>query len=321
MTAIISPSTAMMVLDGLSNTLDQATNLEQIHDLRDRAETLRQYVKSVAMGLGVQNRAAEVKLRCERQIGQILAEFSLQGGDRKSEDRDPRVTLEELGISRTESFRWQRESSVPNEDYVRYVQQTNEERRELTSRGLLRLARICANAAQPATNDRDPFGRLTDGLKNLARQQKRFACIYADPPWFLGKRKTVPLYKRLCGLPVKLVAATQAHLHLWVLPELLESGLAILRTWGFRYKAVLVRSKAPLQYGDYWRQGHDMLLLGVRGSLPFRDTSLPSWLDGHDESSAKSLRESCNLIARVSQPPFLDLFGNADSTGWVTLES
>ena len=321
MTAIISPSNAMIALAGLRSKLDHCPDLEQIHDLRDRAETIRHYAKAVAMGLEVQNEAAEVKLRCERQAGEILTELHFQGGDHKSNNRDHRVTLEDLGISGSQSSRWQRESSVPEEDYLRYVKQANEESRELTSRGLLRLARLHAETAKRPTNNKDPFGRIIDGLKNLARQQVRFGCIYADPPWFFGKKNAVPLGKKLCGLPVKLVVAQQAHLHLWVPPELLESGLAVLRAWGFRYKAVLVRSKVPQQYGDYWRQEHDMLLLGVRGSLPFRDTSLPSWLDGHDESPANSRCESCNLIARVSQPPFLDLFGNAVSTGWTSVIS
>ena len=108
---------------------------------------------------------------------------------------------------------------------------------------------------------------------SLAQQQRRFACIYADPPWRpQRKRKIANLHKGLCRLPVKLVAAQQAHLHLWVPPESLLLGLSVLLAWGFRYKAVLVRSKAPLQYGNYWRPEHDMLLLGVRGRFPSATT-------------------------------------------------
>ena len=319
MTAINTASNAMIVLTRIRRDLDQSTALEDIHNLRDQAEIIRQCIKTAAFGLDLQNEAAEMKLCCERQIGQILTQFSLQGGDRKSKNREHRVTLEELGISNCQSSRWQREGSVPEEDFLRFVKQTNEERRELTSRGLLHLARILADAAKPAYDDKDPLVQISGGLKDLARRQKRFACIYADPPWNPDKKtKLVQLRKSLCSLPVKLVAAPQAHLHLWVSPESLESGLAVLRAWGFHYKALLVRSKSPLQYGCYWPPKHDLLLLGVRGALLFRDTSLPSLLNGHDDSPANSLRETCSLIARVSLPPYLDLFGNAASTGWAT---
>jgi hypothetical protein len=97
---------------------------------------------------------------------------------------------------------------------------------------------------------------------------------------------------------------------------LLEAGLAVLRAWGFHYRSMLVRHKAALDYGDYWRQEHDLLLLGVRGRLAFRDSSLPSWLDGHYRSPTDSVREVCAFIARVSSGPYLDLFATTVATDW-----
>lgn len=281
MNAMTSPSTTMSVLAGIRRALAEATDLDEICDLRDRAEAIRHCVKTAAFGLKLQNQAAELKLCCERRAGQILAETPLQGGDRRSENGNHRATLEDMGISRSQSSRWQREGSLPEEDFVRYVQQSNEEGRELTANGLLHLARAYADATRRASDGKGPFARLVGGLSDLARRQKRFTCIYAEPPWSCaGKGGIARLPQRLSSLPVKLVAAPRAHLHLWVPPESLEAGLAVLRAWGFRYKAALVRDKAPLGYGNYWRQAHDMLLLGVRGGLPFHDSSLPSWIDG-----------------------------------------
>ena len=312
----------MIVLEEIRHALEQSTDPEEIRGLRDQAETVRHCIKTAAFGLDLQNKAAEVKLRCERQIGQILAGLSLQGGDRKSKNREHRVSLEELGISNCQSSRWQQEASVPEAEFELYVKQTNEERRELTSKGLLRLARILADAAKPATmtiipsvDQRRP--EEPGPPAEAVRLHLRRPALAPDK-----KSKIARLQERLCRLPVKQVAAPQAHLHLWVLAGVAGVlGLAVLRAWGFRYKAVLVRSKTPLQYGNYWRQEHDMLLLGVRGALPFRDTNLSSWLDRHDQTPEDSHREICGLIARVSPPPYLDLFGTAPCTGWTTAVS
>jgi len=321
MPPIITSSNAMIILEEIRHALEQSTDPKEIRGLRDQAETVRHCIKGAAFGLDLLNKAAEVQLRCERRIGQILAGLSLQGGDRKSKNREQRVSLEDQGISNCQSSRWQQEASVPEAEFELYVKQTTEEGRELTSKGLLRLARILADAAKPDDGN-NPFGDLTDTLKSLARRQKRFACIYADPPWHADKKsKIARLHERLCRLPVKQVAAQQAHLHLWVPPESLLLGLSVLMAWGFRYKAVLVRGKTPLQCGNYWRQEHDMLLLGVRGALPFRDNNLSSWLDRHDQTPEDSHREICGLIARVSPPPSLDLFGAAPCTGWTTAVS
>jgi hypothetical protein len=306
----------MVTLDSIREMLAECTDTEKVCGLRDKAEAIRYLLKTAGTHLEFLNRAAETKLRCERRIGCLLSEFCPSGGDRKSEDRDHGTSMEELGITPRQSSCWRYESLLPEEEFVRYVQKANEEGRELTSQGLLRLARLYAPVAVSGGNGKEPFNRLISGLKNLTRQQKRFATIYADPPWCLGKTEITRLPKRLCNLPVKQLVAQQAHLHLWVPVELLEAGLTVLRAWGFRYQSMLVRHKAPLDYGDYWRQEHDLLLLGVRGRLAFRDSSLPSWLDGWHRSPTDSDHEVCAFIARVSPAPYLDLFATTVATDW-----
>ena len=61
------------------------------------------------------------------------------------------------------------------------------------------------------------------------------------------------------------------------------TGLRLLSAWGFQYRASLVRTRPPADCGSYWRQAHDLLLLGVRGELGFPDSSLLSWMDPHTE--------------------------------------
>jgi hypothetical protein len=229
MTVTTSPSTAMAILDGIGRTLAECVDLDEIQKSRNQAEMILHCIKAAALGLEMQNKAAEMKLCCERKLGTILREMLVHGGDHRSEHRIQGMTLEQLGIDKSKSSRWQREALVTDEDFALYVQHTREEGRELSSNGLLRLARLHADAAEPVSEGDSPFGRLVGGLKNLARQQKQFACIYADPPWPRGGSKSgiTQLPKRLCALPVKLVAAPQAHMHLWVPPESLEAGLAV----------------------------------------------------------------------------------------------
>ena len=107
--------------------------------------------------------------------------------------------------------------------------------------------------------------------------------------------------RELIDLPVEPVAAEKAHLHLWTPPEMLEDGLRLVRAWGFQYQASLVRTKPPAESGSYWRQAHDVLLLGVRGDMEFRDRSLLSWMDPRTSEAAESLRE-IRSVDRAGQP-------------------
>jgi hypothetical protein len=107
--------------------------------------------------------------------------------------------------------------------------------------------------------------------------------------------------------------------HIWVTPELLEFGFKILLAWGFCYRTSLVRTKNAWEFGRYWQQAHDLLLLGVRGDIEFRDPSLPSWIDGHFVPAGKPQCHIHSLIERVSYPPYLQLFGNRRAAGWTFL--
>ena len=74
----------LTILEHASRSLAKAKTLDEIRSIRDKAEAARQYAKSAALGLQIQNFAAELKLRAERKAGGLLAEMSLRGGDRKS---------------------------------------------------------------------------------------------------------------------------------------------------------------------------------------------------------------------------------------------
>src|SRR5262245_35185335 len=84
------------------------------------AEALRQYAKQRDESLEIQNQAAELKLRAERRMGELLAEAVQHQGGRKPlhdarvlEDMEyaevsPLETLADMGIEYTQSHRWQR---------------------------------------------------------------------------------------------------------------------------------------------------------------------------------------------------------------------
>ena len=114
-----------------------------------------------------------------------------------------------------------------------------------------RLAHDDIPLLQTATAVADPAAEL-----RAAVGPRRFACILADPPWRFTNRtgKVAPEHRRLSrygtldtpaigALPVAELAATMAHLYLWVPNALLPEGLQVMRAWGFQYKSNLVWHK------------------------------------------------------------------------------
>jgi hypothetical protein len=131
----------LALLDQASQALAEARSLDEIKMIRDKAEAVRKYAQSASMGLDVQNRAAEVKLRAERQAGKLLAQLMLRGGDRRSKSHCDRLKLDDLGLTANQSKRWQLQAKVPEDLFREHVQHTCDEGKELTSAGLMRLAK------------------------------------------------------------------------------------------------------------------------------------------------------------------------------------
>jgi N6-adenosine-specific RNA methylase IME4 len=155
---------------------------------------------------------------------------------------------------------------------------------------------------------------------------ERFPCIYADPPWRYDNRASrgaaenhystlsVP---EICELPVGRLAADAAHLFLWTTASFLFEAFKVLDAWGFEYSGEsFVWCKERLGCGNYFRISHEHLLLGVRGDLPFRDTSYPSYAvypRGRHSSKPEQVRL---MVEAVSNGPRLELFGRTAVNGW-----
>jgi hypothetical protein len=148
-------SEGLALLESAFGALARSESFDEIKDIRDKAEALRQYARNAKASLTLQNRVSELKLRAERLAGELLQAMSLHGGDRRSDTSRSRPTLDELGISHNQSNRWQKEAMVPEPEFCAFVAVAQKEGHELTSASLLRLAanRFAENSKK---QDADP---------------------------------------------------------------------------------------------------------------------------------------------------------------------
>jgi N6-adenosine-specific RNA methylase IME4 len=137
-----------------------------------------------------------------------------------------------------------------------------------------REAKVAAVAAQSRTAER------LDTLRPVP-------VILADCPFsyrvpLAPQRRIDNHYKQmsleeLCRLPVSKTATKDAVIFFWCPSALLPDGLTILRAWNFTYTTAMVWVKSQPGIGNYVRQQHELLLIGVRGNLPHpKDTARPS---------------------------------------------
>lgn len=168
---------------------------------------------------------------------------------------------------------------------------------------------------------------FTDNLSCLIEQGSRFGCIYADPPWQYqnqGTRGSTNNHYRtmsveeIAALPIAQLAAEESHLHLWATNAFLFDTQQIFDAWGFTFKSSFVWVKTQIGMGNYWRNAHEFLLLGVRGDLTARNHDMGSWVQAPRTEHSEKPDRIRYMIERLSPGPYLELFGRHDVEGWTT---
>ena len=175
-------------------------------------------------------------------------------------------------------------------------------------------------------------GSYVADLAALVASGQRFGTIYADPPWQYDNQATRASTNKhyltmtladLCALPVRDLALPQAHLHLWTTTSFLFEAQPVLEAWGCTYKPQIVWGKTAKDgktllagLGSYWRNCHEILLLGVRGSLTARTKHLPSVVLAPRLAHSEKPETFRDLVEQLSPGPYLELFGRAVVPGW-----
>lgn len=157
-TSVETSEAGLALLDRVATMLREARSVEDVKNIRDKAEAIRTYAHRAKLGFEVQNRAAELRLRSERKAGVFLAALQLHGGDRRSTNGRRKVHLSELGISKNQSRDWQLMAQLQDSEFARYVQASNSVGQELTTAGLLRFAQARSAKKRPDENS-EPSAR------------------------------------------------------------------------------------------------------------------------------------------------------------------
>jgi N6-adenosine-specific RNA methylase IME4 len=184
--------------------------------------------------------------------------------------------------------------------------------------------------------------------------QKHFGAILADPPWHFRartalqsnwtSRRDVEKHYAVMGsddiaaLPVKNLAAPDAHLFLWTTGPALRQAFDIIEAWGFRYSAVgftwvkMRRSYDARQLrivptadhdlhvglGLTTRKNAEFCLLGRRGSARRLAKDVREIILSPVREHSRKPDEVYARIEAYCAGPYLDLFSRQSRPGWTT---
>jgi len=123
-------------------SIEQAKTIDEALDGLAKADALRAYTRKIGMDLQGQNLFAEAKLRGERRAGELLKamEKAKPGPKKIGNGVLPNPKLEDLGISKMQSSRYQQTAAVPKPKFEAYIKETKAKKEELTCAGIRQIA-------------------------------------------------------------------------------------------------------------------------------------------------------------------------------------
>jgi N6-adenosine-specific RNA methylase IME4 len=155
--------------------------------------------------------------------------------------------------------------------------------------------RLVQDAIRVRETDPELFEQVTTGrlpLRQAVQQIKRderhsrigpspelpvgeFDLVSADPPWQMGNlassgspEQHYPTMTTTEIAELKIPAADNAILFMWVVSSLLPDALKVIEAWGFVPKSTMVWVKPSIGPGNYVRNRHELLIIATRGNRP-----------------------------------------------------
>ena len=165
----MSETTALVFFDQAKAMLEKAASIDEVKDIRDRAEALRLYAKQQKDSGAMQQQCAEIRIRCERRMGEMLQENPDFGRGKKS------ATMADLGLNEHQTSRFQTIAALPAADFEAQIATTKARGQELTSAAVYETAKKHRATQHPATQESTPTPRQSHPTFNRTNEMVDWA--------------------------------------------------------------------------------------------------------------------------------------------------
>ena len=307
-------------LQQAEEALAYAVGIDQVRLVMDLAAAQEVFATRQRMGEAVIGQAHTLKVRALVKLGELLEALPKagpqhsKGGGSKGSTREPLLdapaTYAELGVTKKLASVAQQLAALPEATREAIAQ------REVTLSQAMREV------------------KAAEVTRRVSLPDAKYRVLYADPPWSYndkadagavqagGAERHYPSMSiaELCALPIPALCEPDAVLFLWVTSPLLCESFAVIKAWGFSYRASFVWDKVKHNMGHYNSVRHEFLLICVKGSCQPDVVKLFDSVVSEERTTHSKKPETFRTMIDTLYPngKRLELFARGAAPGWET---
>jgi N6-adenosine-specific RNA methylase IME4 len=264
--------TMLAAYDRARRSLAEVNSAAEVVQARDLFEHVKLYARQI-QDKALLEEAVIAQMRADRRLGEIIGALKESGkimdGRRPKDDASDRVTLKEIGVKDWKLSSRAQKAAALSDDAFKEIEETAREK--VRSGGAIQGDK----RQQRATREREL------AAKQSSLPDKRYGVIYADPEWRFevysrdtGMDRAADNHyptsdtDAICARPVQDIAASDCVLFLWATVPMLPDALRVTAAWGFSYKSHCIWAKDRIGTGYWFRNQHELLLVGTKGDVP-----------------------------------------------------
>lgn len=320
------------IISRAGNRLLLARNSGEVLEAKNIAEAALHYAKVTKAANETHADCLRIITRAEMRMANEVDEAQerneLRGRGRHSNSPG----LGDLNLDSRRVSEWRDVRDAGEEVIEGTLRRALSEGRTPTKAEILQAAREIRNERQGDKKERRAERERELAAKQSALPDKRYGVIYADPEWRFevysrdtGMDRAADNHyptsstEDICNRPVADIAADDCVLFLWATVPMLPDALRVMDAWDFQYKSHCIWAKDRIGTGYWFRNQHEILLVGTRGNVPApaMGTQVESLVDAPVGRHSEKPEKFYQLIERYfPNLPKIELNARAARPGW-----
>lgn len=305
-----------MQTDIIAQVSSVIANIETVEEAKEGYEKLKALVSFFSRDYNQAYEIAVQMLEYACKGGEILAESTEVGNPQWSQGDT--IVLSDLGITKSQSSRWQKMANVPEEIREEYYDKMLEKEELPTNAGLLKIAKA-AKRKQQKEEQIQAIEEIPDN------QRDRYHVIAIDPPWPYKNRPDDITHRAANPYPsmtveelelLELPYENDCILWLWATNAFMVEAHHLARHWEFEVKTILTWTKDQMGLGDWLRGQTEHCLMCIKGKPVINLTNQTTIISGPLREHSRKPDSFYKLIDELCTGFKIEFFARQEREGW-----